>query len=480
MSEGTQTCQTKKLMIQRPKDPVGPQINDVGFADHVYIQAAAIFQNSHVEKPEDQKLVDYGKKGNIWMPEERDEESCLLAYELAFNSLKYQDLLESIIACCMVISYSVPEDLMSLVVVMLFDFQDRKFVKRRRLQREKLPDVFTVEDCLFRFKTKLAASLARIRIKFNLLNIEYVLPEIVKQRQKRAKSLLLYAWVNTQKTSLEDVKGSLTSEGFSEASSDKPCSLPVNAARTVLSQDTCVLMTGCFSALTVAHMAAVASTCSANVLVCESREARRKELRNVLLKMACTNVEVIPRNFLDLDPMEDELVRVSVILMMPQCSLSAVSNPVEFIATEKRDMDLLQDLSRGSISQGRLNNLVACQKQEIKHALKVPKSTALVYSTWSSYSEENEKVVQMAVGSKSQIYRLSATGLALGSQDNLEDTKDIFVLEASAESNGGFVSVMTRVGASVTTPGIPQTPTTAPSINKAQSQKPAGKRKKRR
>ncbi|XP_064198153.1 putative methyltransferase NSUN7 [Anguilla rostrata] len=593
-------------MIERPKDPVGPPLNDVGFTDHIYVQAAAIFQNGHVEKPADQKLVDYGRKGNLWMPEERDEESCLLAYELAFNSLKYQDLLESVITSCTVICYSVPEDLMSLVVVMLFDFQDRKFVNRRRLKGERLPDVITVEACLFRYKTKLAASLARIRIKFNLLNIECVLPEIVKERQKMARSLLLYAWVNTQKTSLEDVKDALTREGFSEAGSvqqlqgqafcrdahcedllvfaprhkeqlsgtelvkdcklviqDKSCSLPVSAVRSVLDRDRGVLVTGCFSALTVAHTAAAAAASrSGNVLVCEGSGARRKELRAVLSKMACSrstcselvplmtaaafqevplkhchcsaasgvccyllnigathqsigggsqcncskfcdlathdlsaDVEIIPSNFMDLDPMGVELEGVSVILMMPQCSLSAVSNPVDFIVRENRDIDLLQDLSRGSISPGRLNNLAANQKRELEHAMKVPKSEAVVYSTWSSCSEENEEVVEMVVRSKPRIYRLSATGLPPGSKDKPEGNKDLFVLEASAESNGGFVSVMTRTSTpamqqvavaepravkkdakmeeSTTAPEIPWTAIAAPSSNKAPSKKPS-------
>ncbi|KAJ8382667.1 hypothetical protein SKAU_G00034450 [Synaphobranchus kaupii] len=544
-----QACQTKQLMIERPKDLVGPKLNDEGFADHIYVQAAAIFQNSHMEKPADQRLVDYGKKGNLWMPEGRDAESCLLAYELAFSSLKYQDIFESVIASCMFICYSVPEDLMSLVVVMLFDFQDRKFVKRRRLEREKLPDVVAVEACLFRYKTKLAASLARIRIKCNLVNIECALPEVVKERQKKARSLLLHAWVNTQKTSLEGVKDALASDGFSEVESvlqlqepafcldthcedllvfaahhkeqlsetelvkdcklvieDKSCSLPVSAVRSVLSQDRCVLMAGSFSTLTVAHVAATAASRSGNVLVCESKEARRKELRDFLSKAACTNVAVIPRHFLDLDPKGVELEGVNVILMMPQCSLSAVSNPVEFIVRENRDIDLLQDLSRGSISQGRLNNLVASQKQEIEHALKVPEPVAVVYSTWSSYSEENEEVVQVVMRSKPRIYRLSATGLPPGSKDKPGDNKDLFLLEASAESNGGFVSVMTRVRAPITeklaeagpgavkknkctdvnteelttSPEVPQTPTPAARSDKALSKKPAGRRKRKK
>lgn len=50
-----------------------------------------------------------------------------------------------------------------------------------------------------RFKTKLAASLARCRIKHDLLSIECILPESLKAKQERSSSLPLYAWVNALK-----------------------------------------------------------------------------------------------------------------------------------------------------------------------------------------------------------------------------------------------------------------------------------------
>ena len=53
---------------------------------------------------------------------------------------------------------------------------------------------------ILRYKTKLAASLARFRIKHNLLSIECILPESVKMKQERSSSLPLYAWVNTLKS----------------------------------------------------------------------------------------------------------------------------------------------------------------------------------------------------------------------------------------------------------------------------------------
>lgn len=65
----------------------------------------------------------------------------------------------------------------------------------------RMPLVFFFVVCLVcRFKTKLAASLARCRIKHNLLSIECILPESVKKKQQRLSNLPLYAWVNTLKS----------------------------------------------------------------------------------------------------------------------------------------------------------------------------------------------------------------------------------------------------------------------------------------
>ena len=43
-----------------------------------------------------------------------------------------------------------PNEQMSLVAVMLYDFQDRKFLPREHLGEELIQEVLDVEDCLHR------------------------------------------------------------------------------------------------------------------------------------------------------------------------------------------------------------------------------------------------------------------------------------------------------------------------------------------
>ncbi|XP_073342581.1 putative methyltransferase NSUN7 [Pagrus major] len=482
----------------------------LGFPDRVYLLASVIFQNNHLEKPAAHRLVNYGKERGLPLPEVKDEEMQRTAYELAFNTLKYQELLEDImIDSCFYLTQSTADDQMSLVAVMLYDFQDRKFLPRKCQGEEKvLQKVRDVDNCLLRFKTKLAASLARCRIKHDLLSIECILPESVKIKQERSSCLPLYAWVNTLKSSLDEVQCELKSAGFSQVKSigqldgqtfcldphcgdvlvlpaqlkaqlcstkllsdhkliiqDKSCSLGPNAVSSLLPEEGDVLMVGCFSGLTVSHTASLsAEKLKANgkgeptVYVCvgDRTNAQREELQRVVIAMGCKNVKLIPEDFQSLDGGDKRLQRVQVILLTPKCSLSAVSNLVEYILQEKRDTDLLQDLSQGSIAQSKLEALVAQQRKDIDHALEFPKVLAVVYSTCSSYPEENQEVVSRALerakadseqeGEPKQAnFSLSQSLFSIPDHaESPAETEPFFVLEPSEESNGCFLAVINR------------------------------------
>uniref|UniRef100_A0A665TA14 NOL1/NOP2/NSUN 5/7 ferredoxin-like domain-containing protein n=1 Tax=Echeneis naucrates TaxID=173247 RepID=A0A665TA14_ECHNA len=314
--------------------------SQLGFPDKVYTLASAIFQNNHLEKPSAQRVVNYGKKRGLPLPKVKDAELQRAAYELAFNTLKYQELLEDImIDSRFYLGLPIPEDEMGLVAVMLYDFQDRKFLPREHIgEGEIIQDVRDVENLLFRFKTKLAASLARCRIKHNLLSIECILPESVKTKQERSSSLPLYTWVNTLKTSIDEVQCVLRSAGFLQVKSieqlegqtfckdphcgdilvfptqlkaqlsstkllsdhkliiqDKSCSLGPNAVCSVLPEDGDVLMVGCFSGLSVSHTASLIAEKQANatnlptVYVCVSdcTDSQREDLQRVVSAMGC-------------------------------------------------------------------------------------------------------------------------------------------------------------------------------------------------
>ncbi|NXX29766.1 NSUN7 methyltransferase, partial [Nicator chloris] len=197
------------------------RIEKNGYPDYVYINAAKIFQSIHTEKSEDRNVVRYGDISDSPMMPFKDEHSRRVCYELAFNALKYQDLLEEMLLDSKTYPcYSIPDELSSLLVVMLYDLQDRKFRKRKSFAEEELvAEVQEIGHYLYRYKTKLAAALARCRIKYDALSIEYFLPETVWKQEQRASALPVCFWINKFKISLEDVIRDLEMKGFTKVES---------------------------------------------------------------------------------------------------------------------------------------------------------------------------------------------------------------------------------------------------------------------
>ncbi|XP_029703253.1 putative methyltransferase NSUN7 [Takifugu rubripes] len=477
------------------------------FPDRIYLLASVIFQNLHPEKPAMRKLVNYGNKRRLPLPEVKFEERPS-SYELAFNTLKYQDFLEGMIINSFGVAPPISNDDMSLFVVMLYDLQSRKFLPRQHQENEEtIPDVTLVERVILGFKTKLAASLARHRIKHQLLSVESFLPETVKLKQERSLRLPIYAWVNALKSSPEEIQRVLRSAGFCQVKSirqlvdrtfcwdhhcrdvlvfpalcrsqlystgllsdcklviqDKSCSLGPQAVFSLLPDDADVLLVGHFSGLTLSHTAALiaqkdlpygAQQPTVYACVSDHTEAQRAELQQTMTAMGCKNVTLIPEDFQSLGANDKRLQRLLVIFLTPECSLSAVSNPVELILQENRDLHLLQDLSQGSISPKKLATLVVEQRKAVDHALKFPKVSAVVYSTHSSHAEENEEVVKGALQrfqasfgetGEPELARLrSPSPFSIFKEDEgLEKKDSFFMLEPSEESNGCFLAVLNR------------------------------------
>ncbi|KAK9963802.1 hypothetical protein ABG768_006964 [Culter alburnus] len=502
-------------------DPSAPD-ESTACPDQVYLHAAAIFQSTHLEKPAAQRLISYGSRSEVSVPAVRAEASQRLAFQLAFNTLKYQELLEDVlIDSCFCVSQPMLDGRMSLVAVMLTDLMDRKFLPRMQpasQAEEEVKAVREVEACLLRFRTKLVASLARCRIKHDLLTLENILPENIRHRQERATQLPLYAWINTLRSSFEEVSEVLRTSGFSCVKSvgqlegrtfcrdahchdllvfpngvkrdltdtsllsdhrlviqDKSCCVGPWALRPLLAEGGDVLMTGCFSAQTVAHVAAVAASASAHthaethtlsqsntrgqstVIVCLGDEppSQTDELQNTLSKLGCKNVKLLSVSLESLDVSDTRLQEVRVMVVMPACSLSAVSNPVDYIMQENRDPRLMLDLSHGSVSPEKLQTLVCRQRKDLQRVVQFPQVRAVLYSTCSVHPEENEEVLKTILSQTQEIhstappYRLSSPGLL---QDSITEDEDgsqemkasFFRLEASDHHNGCFVALLTR------------------------------------
>ncbi|XP_074881059.1 putative methyltransferase NSUN7 isoform X2 [Buteo buteo] len=326
-----------------------------GYHDSVYINAAKIFQGIHTEKRKDRILVRYGDDSVPPTLTFKDEYSQHVSYELAFSALKYQDLLEEILLdSCVYPCQSIPDELTSLLVVMLYDLQDRKFQAREIFDEEEpVAEVRKTERYLYNFRTKLAAALARCRIKHGALSIEYILPETVRKQEQRASALPLCVWINTFKISLQDVFRDLK-KGFTRVESvldfdhytycmdqhcndvlffpsslkeellnldlfadcklllqDKSRSLAVHSAQALLNTDDDIIVAHVGSHLTIAHMSVLTIHSMSRIFVCGvESSAKADELRNLFSHMGCkiNEVQAIVYCTCSVYPEENELV----------------------------------------------------------------------------------------------------------------------------------------------------------------------------
>ncbi|XP_006974683.1 putative methyltransferase NSUN7 isoform X1 [Peromyscus maniculatus bairdii] len=466
------------------------------YPDSVYVMAANIFQGIQIEKSPDRVIIKYGNEPLPCWFQSEDESFQRLSYELAFSTLKYQDILETILIDSYIFpSTKIPDQLSSLIIVMLYDFQDRKFQPRVLPDNEEsISEVQEVESLLNSFKTKLAAALARCRIKHDALSIYQILPETVRRQEQRASTLPLYAWINTGKISPEEVYSSLRRKGYNKVKSvlhldekvfavdqhcydvlifpshlkkdlanidlfkdyklifqDKSRSLAVHSVKALLNMDDDILMVNTGSWYTVAHMSILTNNNTSKIFVCGIQSPDKEpDVKKLFTKMGCQNIEILPETFIGLESKDHRLQNVKVILLLPRCSGLGVSNPVEFILNEHEDTSLLQDLSQGGPPKSKLQILVQQQYEQLTHAMKFTKVQAVVYCTCSVYTEENEAVVMKALecqtqGIKIQPYRLSPPVLPLCSLEEIQLSMDkFFRVEPSDVTNGCFLSILTR------------------------------------
>ncbi|XP_037830541.1 putative methyltransferase NSUN7 [Kryptolebias marmoratus] len=475
-----------------PRCPVSPP------SDQVYLQAAAIFQQLHKEKPAAQQLLQYEKRANVPPFENGAAATQKQAYQLAFNTLKYQDLLEDVIAdSCFHTSQHIYSDLLPLAMVMLFDFQDRRFVLKERPTKdgqEAEQDVRDLETSLHRCRTKLAASLARCRVKQNLRSISCFLSDCVRTKQHRAKCLPVYAWINTLKTSLDEVCEVLKAANLVEVKNmtdlmdsafcrdplcpdtlvfsyrlhaflqgctltathllniqDRSVCVAVSVLQPLLFDKGDVLVAGSFSAVTVAHVAVVAAARSGRVLLCgaDHTPSQVEGMQTLLTQMGIKNVRVLSGPFCGLNEWDATAQRLKVTVVLPQCSSSALNDPVATMHSEHGDWDLLPDLSCGSVSKKKIHSLTSQQARLLGHALSFSKVQTVVYCTRSVYPEENEQLVGRVLEktySHPRLLPFRVNGPIFPDDSPSGDTADskFFKLGPSQFTNGCFVARLSR------------------------------------
>nr|GAT60990.1 predicted protein [Mycena chlorophos] len=112
-------------------------------------------------------------------------------------------------------------------------------------------------------------------------------------------------------------------------------------------------------------------------------------LSMMVSRAGCTNVDPVNADFLTVDPQDAKYADVTHILLDPSCSGSGIVNRLDYLLESEEDNQEEEN--------ERLEKLAAFQLLMIRHAMKFPKMTKIVYSTCSIHAIENERVVVAAL-----------------------------------------------------------------------------------
>ncbi|XP_041357214.1 putative methyltransferase NSUN7 isoform X2 [Gigantopelta aegis] len=423
-----------------------------------------------------------------------------LSYELAFRVLKYQTILDQITEEVAFFSYY-PElqGDQDLVLVMLCDFQKRKFQPRTPIEDEELDEVcMQVEEAILNIRVKLDACLARHRIKASAPCIECLLPESIRQQGEKNYKMPVYMWVNQLKSNMEQVVQILKDDDFVEVPrsdmdlsgkefmldnhcddllvfpadlqkelrkhrliesgkavlQDKSSCLAPHSAKHLLNDDDDIIHVNIGSGLTTVHLASLLSNTNSNIWAFSSNNPSEDyRIHQNFEFLGAKRVKLVGQKFLDIDPDDHRFKQVRAVMITAACSKSAVMNPVEFVINEGEDMNILKDLSSDETNKSMLSELVSNHSALLRHALKINKSQAVVYYTRSVYDAENENVVQKAVEFINMIqqkkvpFRLVPPVLPFNAED-IEKKDGIcgkyMKFSPGEKMNGCFVAVITR------------------------------------
>lgn len=108
-------------------------------------------------------------------------------------------------------------------MVMLLDYQQNDFQfddvslngnHIRNTDDDPFPHITEIQDALVSFYIKLRASLARNRIRETALTVEDLLPKEEKEKNEYVCYQPIYAYVNTLRTTVEEICGLLEQSGF--------------------------------------------------------------------------------------------------------------------------------------------------------------------------------------------------------------------------------------------------------------------------
>ncbi|XP_037820397.1 uncharacterized protein LOC119609621 [Lucilia sericata] len=344
----------------------------------------------------------------------------------------------------------------NLVWLMLYELHERAFqqrsaeeAKQQHVLYEK-SNIKDLADFLWTFRSKLAASISRMRVKYGALQLSQLLP-IHLQNEKVAIAAInpvVTGWINPflirDKDAAERLLlkyGFVLSENETELQTaqfkwDNVCPLflsciPVDRSEFTKSdlvvkhyfimQDRTfslgpavmarllsffdlngdILQTHIDSPRSTAYLASLFySVNRINNFYVYGSGSNLKRFRKYMEDLGVNNIRLFAESFTSF-PLESNRFRTVVgIFANPPNSFSAISDPIDLICSRGGDLGMLEILTESSISDDgkqRVSLILEEQLLTLRMAMSRPQIQFLLYQTHSVVSSENQKMVEQTI-----------------------------------------------------------------------------------
>ncbi|KAJ9581286.1 hypothetical protein L9F63_023536, partial [Diploptera punctata] len=342
----------------------------------------------------------------------------------------------------------------NLIWLLFYDLYKRRFLPRdhheehERIKLFERSGLLEADNLLWNMRVKLAASVARLRIKNNALQLSQLLP--LHLRDERVIALdeaPVTGWINTFLIEVEEVKCTVEKAGLSTPKSDKkidvynyefdtlcPKFIKFHSSqRSDLAQSTLVkrhhiilqdrafclgpsimcnilqdldlsgkvVQTHINSPRTMAYLANILlDNDKIESLVAFGAGGRKEEYEEYLRQLGITNTQVYAERFVDISSESAILENVVAVLATPPNTYSGVIDPVDLVCSRGGDLSMLEVLTATEIGGGsreRVNSIMEEQRQTLRMSMSRPQIQIVLYETHSIVSAENSEMVSRLV-----------------------------------------------------------------------------------
>ncbi|XP_019865526.1 uncharacterized protein LOC109594730 isoform X2 [Aethina tumida] len=399
-----------------------------------------------------------------------DEQEMRRVYTLIYDVFRYKRVLgEALDNVTFFSIFPMLEEIQSLVWLLLYDLYHRQFKKRETKVQAIASKLFEsaglsfVENALWTQRVKLAASIARLRIKNNALTLSELLPHHLRDERliDNETTKPVTCWVNTNRVQnrqdlceklerefqlrLIDINlpsSLITVNGFKF---DNHCPQIIEfhtSMRTKLSRSDLVknhelilqdksfclgpatfdkLLSELELAGTViqTHVNSPRSTAYLAVLLSQNEKVkkllafsagqRKIEYDNYFKQLGMNNVLIFSERLIDTRADAQYMEEVVAVFATPPNSYSAVADPIDLVCSRGGDLTMLQVLTESKDSKEgkeRVAQILDEQRKTLRFAMSRPQIQFVLYETHSELDAENKGMVDRALRDINKISKI--------------------------------------------------------------------------